>query len=319
MSLKAMMHVWEHSQARANDRLVLLAIADEANDEGKNAWPSIRRLAAKANCSKTTVVDSIKRLEASNELVVRRPERQGRGRFSQYEVVLRKVQNPDLSSDEPGSSLVPVGSSLVPVGSVFGTSCDPLWYQSTGTDPVPKGTDPRVPKGTDPCTDPRVFDETEKTDEAPSALERAIETTEDVISSADESFQLTLAEVAEMTTEDWFEQAWEVFPGKRGGKVKASEAFRARVRQGISPELLVSCARHYAQSIDKRRSEPDWDEKYVLHAKTFFGPSERWREFIKPPELHAGSSARTAVEKARAQTERLKAQLAEQTTQGKNS
>jgi hypothetical protein len=31
--------VWQHSRADGNVRLVLLAIADSANDDGLDAWP----------------------------------------------------------------------------------------------------------------------------------------------------------------------------------------------------------------------------------------------------------------------------------------
>jgi hypothetical protein len=69
MSIKAMTHVWETSQHKHSTLLVLLAIADYANDAGQ-AWPSIDSLARKARTSRRQVIDIIKRLEAGGELGV---------------------------------------------------------------------------------------------------------------------------------------------------------------------------------------------------------------------------------------------------------
>lgn len=94
MSIQCMMHVWSHSTTTGNDRLILLAIADEADDGGRNAFPSMRRLASKANCNKDTVAEAIKRLEATGELEVARPEGRGPGKFNRYRVVMELSGNP---------------------------------------------------------------------------------------------------------------------------------------------------------------------------------------------------------------------------------
>lgn len=60
MSIKVMQWVWENSTARDAARMVLLAIADCASDDGGNAWPSVATLAQKANVSVRTVQRSIK-------------------------------------------------------------------------------------------------------------------------------------------------------------------------------------------------------------------------------------------------------------------
>lgn len=102
MSIGCMMSVWANSQAKGNDRLILLAIADEANDEGANAFPSMRRLANKANCHTDTAVECVKSLEALGELFVQRPAKPGRGRFNRYTVLLGKVGNSDPFESKRG-------------------------------------------------------------------------------------------------------------------------------------------------------------------------------------------------------------------------
>lgn len=90
MSVDVVAWVFRHSEATGNDRLVLLAIADEADDDGTNAFPSIDRIALKARVPKRTVMRCLTRLEEAAALVVRRPEVRGRGHFNTYVVVMGK-------------------------------------------------------------------------------------------------------------------------------------------------------------------------------------------------------------------------------------
>lgn len=70
MSIKVMTWVWAHSPAQGTDRLILLAIADSADDDGGNAWPSEATLADKAKVSERTVRRSIRSLEEMGVLTV---------------------------------------------------------------------------------------------------------------------------------------------------------------------------------------------------------------------------------------------------------
>lgn len=60
--------VWHGSKAKGTTRLVALAIADHASDDGKNAWPSVARLAQMCACSEATVRRAIKELRDLGEL-----------------------------------------------------------------------------------------------------------------------------------------------------------------------------------------------------------------------------------------------------------
>jgi hypothetical protein len=64
--------VWKHTKTRGNDKLLLLAIADVADDDGGNAWPSIPTLAAKATCSERTVQRRLVELEEAGCIAVDR-------------------------------------------------------------------------------------------------------------------------------------------------------------------------------------------------------------------------------------------------------
>lgn len=95
MSVRLMADVFEHSEARGGDRLVLLVIADEADDDGRGAYPGYARLAHKARLAKSTVRDAVDRLEALGELRVIRPASRGRGHVTHFEVTV----GPDKRAD----------------------------------------------------------------------------------------------------------------------------------------------------------------------------------------------------------------------------
>lgn len=72
MSLKAMAAVWEDSQARGNNRLVLLAIADIAGEDGTGCYLRQDKIAAKAGISVRTLQRCISELLEADELRVDR-------------------------------------------------------------------------------------------------------------------------------------------------------------------------------------------------------------------------------------------------------
>jgi hypothetical protein len=68
--------VWERDDLTSTQKLVLLALADWANDEGL-CWPSIDRIAVKASLTPRAVQKTIKSLEEAQFL--RREEIRGKG------------------------------------------------------------------------------------------------------------------------------------------------------------------------------------------------------------------------------------------------
>lgn len=69
MSLRAMLAVFDRSECTLAARLVLLALADNAHDDGSQAHPAVSTLARKARCDERTVQRSLRALEASCEIV----------------------------------------------------------------------------------------------------------------------------------------------------------------------------------------------------------------------------------------------------------
>jgi len=76
MSIKIMTAVWDREDLSSTQKLVLLALADWANDEGL-CWPSINRLATKASLTSRAVQKTIRSLEKVG--FIRREEVLGKG------------------------------------------------------------------------------------------------------------------------------------------------------------------------------------------------------------------------------------------------
>lgn len=81
-----------------------------------------------------------------------------------------------------------------------------------------------------------------------------------------------------------FEEFWSVFPRRAGGnpKTRAVKAYRARLRDGHTPEVMLEGARRYAEFIRATGKE---GTEYVLQAATFVGSDKRFQEeWAKPGE-----------------------------------
>lgn len=76
MSIKLMSSVWEIETLSATHKLVMLALADWANDDGL-CWPSINRLSVKTSLTERGVQKAIRALEDMG--LVRRDEVVGKG------------------------------------------------------------------------------------------------------------------------------------------------------------------------------------------------------------------------------------------------
>lgn len=94
--------VWENSKAGGTDRLVMLAIADAAHDNGGGAYPAIATLARKTLVDTRTVQRSIRRLIELGE--VRIDEEGGGRRANVYRIVMkaegRQNATPPEAEDE---------------------------------------------------------------------------------------------------------------------------------------------------------------------------------------------------------------------------
>ena len=103
--------VFSHSTAAGADRLLLLAIADHAGDDGDDAWPSVPTLARKTGISERSVQRGISRLVDGGHLAVTRCA--GRNGTNRYRVLMAP---PRGRQSVTGDDLTPVTELRHPGG-----------------------------------------------------------------------------------------------------------------------------------------------------------------------------------------------------------
>lgn len=89
MSLKIMAAVWEDQDTRGSERLVLLALADQANDQGY-CWPSLETIAIKCNLKRRYVIDLVKALTEKGKIEREQRSENGLHTSTMYRVVVRR-------------------------------------------------------------------------------------------------------------------------------------------------------------------------------------------------------------------------------------
>jgi hypothetical protein len=113
MSVACSTWVWKHSSATGTEFLVLLALADGADDEGHNHYPSQKALAAKCRISERTVRRAVWTLEnVHHELLVERPTARRQRERNRYSILMagseanltsgQNCQRPTVSTDAGG-------------------------------------------------------------------------------------------------------------------------------------------------------------------------------------------------------------------------
>jgi hypothetical protein len=103
MSIEVMSWVWKKSKATGTTKFVLLAIADNAWDDGSNAWPSITTISKKTGLSERTVQRCIQNLFEMDELrIFDRP-----GHSNLYKVNMDEAQT-ESTTKKPGKGIATI-------------------------------------------------------------------------------------------------------------------------------------------------------------------------------------------------------------------
>lgn len=164
MSVYVSAWCWKHSKSKGVDRLILISIADMADDDGENAFPSDLTLAGRCGgISIKTVQRSTQRLEDLGELAIalhgglaregRTNQRSNRYSFPAYQAH-EKCGQSDLSSDRP-----PGGARTSPAEART---------SEAGSQDI-SGERPDTAVSADPSFDPSSFDQTTSANAAASS------------------------------------------------------------------------------------------------------------------------------------------------------
>lgn len=118
MSIRIMTWVWEHAEAAGADLLLMLAIADSADDQGRNAWPSVTDLSRKTRLDERTVQRRLKRLRDQGRIAI---EVGGGRRRNRYAIPMP----PSLTTSLPDRHTAPVDRQTAGRSSRRGTARKP--------------------------------------------------------------------------------------------------------------------------------------------------------------------------------------------------
>lgn len=98
MSIQVMTHVWEHSQHKGSELLMLLALSDYADEHGWS-YPSVGRLAKRTRLSERTVQYVLRKLVQSGEVAIEIGT--GPHGCNRYHICLDVMGNPRQPRKEP--------------------------------------------------------------------------------------------------------------------------------------------------------------------------------------------------------------------------
>jgi hypothetical protein len=102
MSIKLMTKVWEHGPEDRTETIVLLALADRANDDGSSCFPSIADVAQRSRLSRRGTQKVIRRLEDKGFLTV--DENSGPGGTNNYQLHPAQLEGrTECTGGEPDS------------------------------------------------------------------------------------------------------------------------------------------------------------------------------------------------------------------------
>lgn len=249
MSVRVITWVWDYSEARGIDRLVLLALADAADDGGR-AWPSVATLARKAAVAPRTVQRSLRTLAEMGELTLLQGGTGGKG-TNTYRVRL----DPRVASVDGRQAVTPV--TVSPRQSDTPVSLSPV---QTRTEPDDIPGDSVTPHDT--AVTRTVKNLKDKPPSRPAASRGTRISPDWRRTAADVAWQhaegITDEFAREHTAEfkDWFTAA----PGQRGVKLDWSATWRVWMRkarrdaQRRAPRDFTAERDAQAQDLIRRRA-----------------------------------------------------------------
>lgn len=79
----------------------------------------------------------------------------------------------------------------------------------------------------------------------------------------------------ERYAEPGFNEFWKIYP-RKNDKGQAYRKYKARIKDGYSPDELIAAATAYAAECKRQRTE----QQYIKHAKTFLGDSTPFLEYL---------------------------------------
>jgi hypothetical protein len=265
------------SPLTAMERHMLSTICRWVNTRSHLAWPSRKKIAARAAVSERTVQTAISHLVTHGALSkTQRTRPNGDRETNMYEVL-----GYDLPVAKGKQVPVPKTAPESERETVPRADCT-----SSAEDPASRSHGKLVPVAGERIS--RTAGETGSDRHGKQFPLNVLE----VLNGELNGEVNTLTACAMNGDVDLFAQAWEAYPKRAGGNSRhdALRAWSARIRSGVDPAELIAGVRRYASFI---RVKGDEGTPYVQQAATFFGPAQHWLERCDPPVERIGRLTRT--------------------------
>lgn len=245
MSMELMVKAMKLKVGNPLRKLVLLKLADNANDQGE-CWPSYQHIADQCEIGRSTVKGHVRALE---EMGMLRREYRRKGELNQSNLFHLRLDEKEYNQPSKGGAGADLGQQLPEVG-------QQLPEGGAGAD-----------LGGGAGADPRIS----------NSFESVIEPVNEPKSIGASAKAAEPSRNAKQEYSPEFEEAWRAYPKRSGGNPKPSawKAWSARVREGVKPADMLAGVKRYASYViatGKANSE------YVKQASTFFGPDHHFAE-----------------------------------------
>ena len=284
MSSKILGNVWDACAAygvKGAKLMIMARLADYSNDDGV-CYPGVETICRQLGLGESTVRTAISELEADGWLTRQSRRKGNRNTSNLYHLNADRLEQlarterdkvaelkqqrrlsvlRDPSESEPSKS----DPSESECSGVFDPSDSGkktvLTLQNLAPDPQGLKHDPQVNSKHDP---------------------------QDIGAFADASAP---ARSARQEYSPEFEQAWQEYPKRAGGNSKSAafKAWKARLREGIKPEIMLDGVRRYAAWV---RATGNTGTQFVKQAATFFGPDRHFEDFWQQPAAPGGGRQR---------------------------
>ncbi|VTP13197.1 hypothetical protein PUATCC27989T_01031 [Phytobacter ursingii] len=259
MSMELMVKAMKIKVGNPLRKLVLLKLADNANDQGE-CWPSYKHIAEQCEIGRSTVKSHVRALE---EMGILTREYRRNGELNQSNLFHLKLEEKKYSLQLVGGAGADLGQHVTEVG-------QELTQGEAGADlGGGAGADPRISHSFEPVIEPVI---------------------EPKLNGASADASAPTRPVKRVFSPE-FEMAWQAYPKRAGGnsKTAAFKAWNARLKEGVTPEAMHEGVKRYAAYAKATGSV---GTQYIKQAATFFGPDRHFEEAWKAPLSASGGIRR---------------------------
>ncbi len=280
MSSKILGNVWDACAAygvKGAKLMIMARLADYSNDDGV-CYPGVETICRQLGLGESTVRTAISDLEADGWLTRQSRRKGNRNTSNLYHLNADRLEQlarterdkvAELKQQRRFSALRDPSKSEPSKPEPSESECSGVFDPSDSgkktvltlqnLDPDPQGLkhDPQVNSKHDP---------------------------QDIGASADASAP---ARSARQEYSPEFEQAWQEYPKRAGGNSKSAafKAWKARIREGVTPETMLDGVKRYASWV---RATGNTGTQFVKQAATFFGPDRHFEDTWQQPAAPGG-------------------------------